>query len=98
MLQQNEKITALYCRLSQEDELAGKSGSIQHQKQVSKEYAEKNGFPNSRVQVDDEYSRVSFDLLGYNEMMAEVETRNESAIIGKDYSQCNGLSLRRKAS
>ena len=41
MLQQNEKITALYCRLSQEDELAGESGSIQHQKQILKEYAEK---------------------------------------------------------
>ncbi len=39
MLQQSEKITALYCRLSQEDELAGESGSIQHQRQILGEYA-----------------------------------------------------------
>lgn len=44
MVQPTEKITALYCRLNQEDELAGESGSIQYQKQILREYAEKNGF------------------------------------------------------
>ena len=52
MVQQNDRrtaggnITALYCRLSQEDEYAGESGSIQHQKQILMEYANANGFPN----------------------------------------------------
>lgn len=87
MLQQNEKITALYCRLSQEDELAGESGSIQHQKQILREYAEKNGFPNPKVWADDGYSGVSFDRPGYNEMMAEVEAGNVSTIIVKDHSR-----------
>lgn len=87
MLQQNEKITALYCRLSQEDELAGESGSIQHQKQILREYAEKNGFPNPKIWADDGYSGVSFDRPGYNEMMAEVEAGNVSTIIVKDHSR-----------
>lgn len=87
MLQQNEKITALYCRLSQEDELAGESGSIQHQKQILSEYAEKNGFPNPRIWADDGYSGVSFDRPGYNEMMAEVEAGNVSTIVVKDHSR-----------
>ncbi len=51
MLQQNEKITALYCRLSQEDDLAGESGSIQHQKHILSEYAEKHGFVNPKMTV-----------------------------------------------
>lgn len=87
MLQQNEKITALYCRLSQEDELAGESGSIQHQKQILTEYAEKNGFPNPKLWADDGFSGVTFDRPAYNEMMAEVEAGNVSTIIVKDHSR-----------
>lgn len=87
MLQSNEKITALYCRLSQEDELAGESGSIQHQKQILSEYAQKNGFPNPRFFVDDGYSGVEFDRPGYNEMIALVESGNVSTIIVKDHSR-----------
>lgn len=87
MLQSNEKITALYCRLSQEDELAGESGSIQHQKQILAEYAEKNGFPNPKIWADDGFSGVTFDRPAYNEMMAEVEVGNVSTIIVKDHSR-----------
>ena len=53
MVRQNEKITALYCRLSQEDVYAGESGSIQHQKQILMEYANADGFPNPQYFVDD---------------------------------------------
>ena len=87
MTQQNEKITALYCRLSQEDELAGESGSIQHQKQILREYAEKNGFPNPRLWIDDGFSGVSFDRPGYNAMMEQVEAGNVATIIVKDHSR-----------
>ena len=87
MLQQNEKITALYCRLSQEDELAGESGSIQHQRQILGEYAEKNHFPNPKLFIDDGYSGVSFDRPGYNDMMEQVEAGNVSTIIVKDHSR-----------
>lgn len=87
MLQQNEKITALYCRLSQEDELSGESGSIQHQRQILGEYAEKNHFPNPKFFIDDGYSGVSVDRPGYNDMMEQVEAGNVSTIIVKDHSR-----------
>lgn len=87
MLQQNEKITALYCRLSQEDELAGESGSIQHQKQILSEYAEKHGFVNPKIWADDGFSGVSFDRPAYMEMMTQVEAGNVGTIIVKDHSR-----------
>lgn len=87
MTQQNEKITALYCRLSQEDELAGESGSIQHQKQILTEYAQSHGFSNPHIWVDDGYSGVSFDRPGYTAMMEQVEAGNVATIIVKDHSR-----------
>lgn len=93
MVQQNDRraaggnITALYCRLSQEDELAGESGSIQHQRQILSEYAEKNHFSNPQLFVDDGFSGVSFDRPGYNAMIEQVEAGNVSTIIVKDHSR-----------
>lgn len=86
-LRSNQTMTALYCRLSQEDELAGKSNSIHNQKQILKEYVEWNGFQNLRSFVDDGYSGVTFDRPAYLEMMAEVEAGRVSTIIVKDHSR-----------
>lgn len=55
-----EKITALYCRLSQEDEKEGDSNSIENQKAMLMKYAIENGFKNIEVFVDDGYSGVFF--------------------------------------
>ena len=49
----NEKITALYCRLSRDDELAGESNSIKNQKSILSKYAEDNHFTNTQFFVDD---------------------------------------------
>ena len=93
MVQQNDRrtaggnITALYCRLSQEDEYAGESGSIQHQKQILMEYANANSFPNPQFFVDDGYSGVTFDRPGYKAMMEQVEAGNVSTILVKDHSR-----------
>ena len=57
---QTDKITALYCRLSQEDMQAGESESIQNQKEILRRYAEENQFPNPRFFVDDGYSGTNF--------------------------------------
>lgn len=54
------KITALYCRLSQEDERAGESLSIENQKLILQKYADENGFQNTRFYVDDGYSGANF--------------------------------------
>ncbi len=62
-------------------------GSIQHQKQILTEYAEKNGFPNPRIWADDGFSGVTFDRSSCNEMMTQVESGNASTIIVKDHSR-----------
>ena len=56
-----EKITALYCRLSRDDELSGDSNSIVHQKEILSAYAEKYGLGNTRFYVDDGYSGTNFN-------------------------------------
>ncbi len=87
MVQQNEKITALYCRSSQEDEYVGESGNIQHQKQILMEYANANGFSKPQYFVDDGYSGVTFDRPGYKAIMGQVEEGNVSTIIVKNHSR-----------
>lgn len=47
-----EKITALYCRLSRDDELQGDSNSIKNQKAILQKYADDNGFTNTQFFVD----------------------------------------------
>jgi len=84
---QSDKITALYCRLSQEDMSSGESMSIQNQKKILKEFADANHFFNTRFFVDDGFSGVSFQREGLLQMLAEVETGNVSAVIVKDLSR-----------
>lgn len=60
MNRQSDKITALYCRLSRDDELQGESNSITNQKSIVEKYAKENGFKNTKFFVDDGYSGVSF--------------------------------------
>ena len=56
-----EKITALYCRLSRDDELQGDSNSIKNQKAILQKYADDNGFTNTQFFVDDGYSGTNFN-------------------------------------
>lgn len=55
-----EKITALYSRLSRDDELQGDSNSIKNQKAILSKYAQEHGFSNTRFYVDDGYSGTNF--------------------------------------
>lgn len=60
-----DKITALYCRLSRDDELQGDSNSIKNQKAILQKYADDNGFRNTSLFVDDGYSgTTSTDRIG----------------------------------
>jgi site-specific DNA recombinase len=83
----SDKITALYCRLSQEDEQAGESMSIQNQRKILKGYADANHFYNTQFFVDDGVSGVSFQREGLQQMLAEVEAGNVAAVIVKDLSR-----------
>lgn len=55
-MKQSDKITALYCRLSQEDLQAGESGSIQNQKLILQKYADDHHLINTKFYVDDGFS------------------------------------------
>ena len=84
---QADKITALYCRLSQEDMQAGESESIQNQKLILQKYADDHHFFNTRFFVDDGFSGVSFEREGLQSMLREVEAGNVATVITKDLSR-----------
>lgn len=86
-MQHQNKITALYCRLSQEDLQAGESGSIQHQRMILKKYAREHNFTNTRFFIDDGVSGVSFERRGLQAMLREVEAGRVSVVITKDLSR-----------
>lgn len=87
MNQQPDKITALYCRLSQDDALDGESNSITNQKNLLSRYAADHGFKNTMFFVDDGYSGTNFQRPGFQEMMKYVEDYSVSTLIVKDLSR-----------
>ena len=91
---QADKITALYCRLSQEDMQAGESESIQNQKLILQRYADEHFFLNTRFFVDDGFSGVSFEREGLQAMLREVEAGNVATVITKD--ACDIIRLNAK--
>ena len=82
-----EQITALYCRLSQEDLRAGESLSIENQRLMLKDYADKNGFRNCQYYIDDGYSGVSSNRPDYQRMLSDVENGLIGTVIVKDQSR-----------
>lgn len=84
---QESKITALYCRLSQEDENAGESNSIENQKSFLTKYAAENGFINTQFFVDDGYSGVSFNRPAFQKMLNLMKQKKLGTIITKDLSR-----------
>ena len=81
------KITALYCRISQEDERAGESLSIENQKDMLLRYARERHFPNPTFFVDDGVSGVTYDRPGFQAMLAEIEAGRVAVCISKDLSR-----------
>ena len=76
MLRQTTRnlITALYPRLSHEDELQGESNSISNQKRILETYAKQNGFSNLRWYTDDGYSGANFQRPGFQAMLADIDS------------------------
>ncbi len=83
----NDLITALYCRLSQEDMREGESLSIENQKLMLKEYADKNGFHNCKYYIDDGFSGVNNKRPEYVHMLKDVENGLVGTVIVKDQSR-----------
>ncbi|MBR1969894.1 MAG: DUF4368 domain-containing protein [Clostridia bacterium] len=86
-MRQSDKITALYCRLSRDDELQGDSNSIVNQKNILSTYAKENGFKNLQYFVDDGFSGTNFNRPSWNDLIALVEDNKVGAIIVKDMSR-----------
>ena len=94
------KITALYERLSRDDDLAGESNSITNQKKYLEDYAQKNGFKNIRHFTDDGFSGVNFNRPGFQSLIKEVEAGNVETLIVKDMSRlgriiCKSVFIRK---
>ena len=86
-LKQQDKITALYCRLSRDDEYNGDSMSIQNQKTLLTQYAKDNGLLNTEFFVDDGYTGTNFDRPDFQRMIGYVEAGKIGAVIVKDLSR-----------
>ena len=87
MTKQPDKITALYCRLSRDDEQDGLSGSIKNQQVILEKYAQENGFQNTRVFIDDGWSGTNFARPAFTEIMELAEKGLIGALIVKDHSR-----------
>lgn len=87
MNRQSDKITAIYCRLSRDDELTGDSNSIVNQKAILKQYANEQGFRNIQFFVDDGYSGANFNRPDWKRMIELVENDKVGIILAKDMSR-----------
>ena len=85
-------ITALYERLSCEDELDGESNSVTNQKNLLEAYAQDNGFTNCRHYTDDGYSGGNFDRPGWQQLLADIEAGIVKTVLVKDYCAIIGLN------
>lgn len=86
-IKENEKITALYERLSRDDDLAGDSNSIVNQKAMLENYAKENGFENCRHYTDDGWSGGNFERPAWKMLIADIEAGKIGCVIAKDMSR-----------
>ncbi len=91
-MKQSDKITALYCRLSRDDESQGDSNSIVNQKAYLSRYAKEHSFHNTEFFVDDGYTGANFQRPDWQRMMALVEEGKIGTVITKDYCAIIGLN------
>lgn len=87
MNRQSGKITAIYCRLSRDDEQAGESNSIVNQKAILKKYAKEQGFRNIQFFVDDGFSGANFNRPEWQRMITMVEADQIGVLLAKDMSR-----------
>ena len=84
---QSDKITALYLRLSRDDDLEGESNSISNQKILLTRYAKEHGFRNIKIFIDDGISGVTFNRQGFKDMFKLIEADQVGTLIVKDMSR-----------
>lgn len=82
-----EKITALYVRLSRDDENEGDSNSIAHQIEILTKYCKDHGITQYKIYKDDGFSGTNFNRPGFKEMLADIEAGLVETVIVKDMSR-----------
>lgn len=82
-----EDITALYSRLSCDDDLQGDSNSIKNQKAMLGKYAQEHGYKNPQFYVDDGYSGTNFNRPDFQRMIRDIESGKVKTVIVKDMSR-----------
>ena len=82
-----EKITALYCRLSQDDGLDGESNSIQNQRKILQKAAKDKGYIDTVFFVDDGITGTTMNRPGFQKMLTAIEAGYISAVFVKDLSR-----------
>lgn len=80
----DNRITALYERLSRDDEMQGESNSITNQKKYLEDYAVQHGFGNIQHFSDDGYSGTNFNRPAFNSLLTEIEADRVGTVIVKD--------------
>ena len=85
--QSNQKITALYCRISLDDGGDNESMSISNQKSMLRDFAEKNGMFQYEYYVDDGYTGRNFNRPAFQRMIADIEAGKVGCVITKDLSR-----------
>ena len=82
-----QKVTALYCRLSRDDEFAGDSMSIQTQKTMLAQYAKSNNIFDYEYYIDDGYSGTNYNRPDFMRMLDDIENGKIGTVIVKDLSR-----------
>ena len=80
-------ITALYCRLSREDDRLDTSSSIETQKQLLLRYAVEQNLSNIKYYVDDGYSGTNFERPAFKQLLTDIDNTLIENIIVKDLSR-----------
>ena len=80
-------MSALYVRLSRDDDNEGDSNSIAHQIEILSKYARDHGIANFKIYKDDGYSGTNFNRPGFQEMLADIEAGRVNMVIVKDMSR-----------
>ena len=86
------KITALYERLSRDDEQAGESNSIQNQRKILQKAAKDKGYTDTVFFVDDGITGTTMKRPGFQKMLTAIEAGYISAVFVKDYCAIIGLN------
>ena len=85
--QTESRITALYERLSRDDDNAGDSNSIVNQKKYLESYAQQRGYTNCRYYTDDGWSGGNFERPAWKQLIADIEAGKVAHVIVKDMSR-----------